>query len=181
MGGRHADDAGGCFHGLAAHRFGAADDAECARGGDAERVQCLPAEILANGGAKHRAAVEATGEGCGATALEVQIPAFPAAIDHLAQENRTAVAQLRDEDAELVTGIEHGDGIAAGNRLCARHTAEEFRAHGLGRIKVDEGGRFGVEVHQHRLGQRGGCYPDPERLAETGVAVIEGEPREGPE
>ena len=50
-------------------------------------------------------------------------------------------------------GVEHGDGIAAGNRLGARGMAKELGTRGLRGVEIDERGGIGVEVHQHRIGQ----------------------------
>ncbi len=61
--GRHAQQRGRGLHGLALHRLLAPHHAQGAGGGDSQPVHGLAPQVLADGGAEHRAPVEAAGEG----------------------------------------------------------------------------------------------------------------------
>jgi hypothetical protein len=78
-----------------------------------------PIRYLAQHRAPARLAVAAARERRAARALEGDVAAPALAVDHLAQQQRAAVAQLRREAAELVAGVGLGDRLGAGGHAVA--------------------------------------------------------------
>ena len=72
-----------------------------------------PAEVLADRRAQHRAAIAHPRKAGQAGALDLDIPALVPCVDDLAEQDGAAVAQLGDPDAELVPGVDCGDGADA--------------------------------------------------------------------
>ena len=110
---RQPCDQRGGFLILAVDRAVAADDGEGAGGRNAERMHRFGTQKLADARAQHRAAVAAARVGGAAGALQLHFPAFARGILHFAQQDRTAVTQLRHVLAELVAGVERGDRVHA--------------------------------------------------------------------
>ena len=100
-------------HRLAQHRLAGGDDRERARGRDAERVHRLADQHLAQHRPDRRLAVAAARERRAARALEGDVAAPAGAVDHLAEQERAAVAELRREAAELVAGVGLRDRLGA--------------------------------------------------------------------
>ncbi len=94
--------------------------------GTPERRHRLADDIFAKHRPKRRAAVAAPGEGRPAGTLQLDVPADAVAIDHLAQQDRPAVAELRDEHAELVARIGHRERIGAAQGCVASQHGDAF-------------------------------------------------------
>ena len=145
--GRQAHQHGGGLHGLALHRRVAADDAQRARGGDAQPVHRLAAEVLADGRAQHRAAVAACASSgvwppplrCRSHARRRRCAPRPAGT----RGRRPAAARRRR------TGGRRRPARPArspGMRLAAgRDTRETRDPRGRGGIEIDERGGVGIE------------------------------------
>ena len=73
------------------------DRGKRARGGDAQRVHRLADQVFAQHRAERRLAVAAAREGRGPGPLQRDVAALPVAVDHLAQQQRAAVAKLREK------------------------------------------------------------------------------------
>jgi hypothetical protein len=56
----------------------------------------------------------------------IQFPAFVVRTDRLSQQQSAPVAELRHVDAELMTGIDRSQRVAAGNPAVARKRVDEF-------------------------------------------------------
>jgi hypothetical protein len=122
----------------------AADDGQRAGGGDAERVHRFRTEEFADARTQHRAAVAAARVGGAAGALELHFPAFAGGILYFAQQDRAAVAQLRDVMAELVTGIERRDRVHSRQQLVAGQRFDQFRARHFARVEVEQASASGL-------------------------------------
>ena len=90
---------------VAHDRLAGGDQAQRARGRDAEVMHRLAAEELADRRAQHRAAVGAARVRRRARALELQLPALAGGVDDFAQRDRPAVAELAGPVAELVAAV----------------------------------------------------------------------------
>ena len=135
---RHARHHRGAFDALAPNLFVAADDAQGARGGNAQAMHGLRAQVFADAGTQHGAAIAAARKRRGPGPLELKIPVLPGAILHFAQQYRAAIAQLRHEMAELVPGIEHRQRVAAGQQTVADEILGKVGAHRFVRIQIDQ-------------------------------------------
>ena len=111
--GRHAREHCAGQRSFAQHRLAGGDDREGARGGNAERVHGLADQHLAQHRPDRGLAVAAARERRAARALQGDVAALAGAVDHLAEQHRAAVAELRREAAELVPGIGLGDRFGA--------------------------------------------------------------------
>ena len=119
--GRHAGHHGGGFQRLAAHRQGRADEAQRARGGNAQAMHGLAAQKFADRRTQHRAAIAHARIGCEAAALELDfLPTLRRL--HFTQQQGAAVAQLPRPLAELVPAVDAGQRLHAGpHRGAAEH------------------------------------------------------------
>ena len=98
---------------LAQYRFAGGRGRKRAGGGDAKGVHRLAHQVFAQHRAKHGLAVTATRKRRLARAFQVQVTAVSVAVDQLANQQCTSIAQLRREAPELVACIGHGDRTAA--------------------------------------------------------------------
>ena len=182
----HAQDHRARLGRFAEDRFIAADEAERARGGNAQPVQGFAAKVFADRGTKHGAAVAEAGEGGLARALEVEIPLVGHEVEvavvealqrgtHFTQQDRSTVAELRHVAAELVSGVEHRQRIAPGNRLPAGDEVHEVRPLRFGGIEVDEVAGGLVEVDEPGILERLRLDALVERVREPRVGVVEGQ------
>ena len=138
--------------GLAQHRLAGGDDRQRARGRDAERVHRLADQYLAQHRPDRRLAVAAARERRPARALEGDVAAPAGAVDHLAEQDRAAVAELRREAAELVAGVGLRDRLGA----FGHGVAGEERGAGLARQRGDVEAELVGErrVEEQRLRRR---------------------------
>ena len=125
MAGRDAGQHGARQHASRDGRAPRRHGGQRARGRDAERRHRLADDVFAQDRAQRGAPVAAAREGSPPGALELDVDARAVRADDLAQQDGAAVAELRDEMAELVAGIGErdrgravGDAIA-GEQLCA--------------------------------------------------------------
>ena len=86
---------------------------ERARGRDAKRRHRLADDVFAQHRTERGAAVAAARERRRAGPLELDVAADAVRVDHLAEQDGAAVAELGHEMAELVAGIGHRDRVRA--------------------------------------------------------------------
>ena len=166
-------------HRLAQHRLAGGDDRERARGRDAERMHRLADEDLAQHRPDRRLAVAAARERRPARALERDVAAQAGAVDHFAEQDRAAVAELRREAAELMPGVGLRDRLGAFGHLVA---GEDIGAGGAGQRRDVEAELIGerrVEEERPRRRRRFRAPRDREALQVAGVRVLETEGSEG--
>jgi alkanesulfonate monooxygenase SsuD/methylene tetrahydromethanopterin reductase-like flavin-dependent oxidoreductase (luciferase family) len=89
------------------------DRRQRARGRNAERRHRLAHEVLAQHRPDAPRAVAAARERRAPRALELDVAAHARPVDHLAEQDGPAVAQLRHEHAELVPRVRRGDGLGS--------------------------------------------------------------------
>jgi hypothetical protein len=128
MRGREAGQHRGGFDALAIDLLVAAGDTQRAAGGDAQPVHRLGTQIFTDAGAQHRTAVALARIGRDAGALELHIPQLTGAVAYLAEQDRAPVAQLRDELAELVAGVEHRQRVGSRQQPVAGEMLGEIGA-----------------------------------------------------
>ena len=107
----------------------------------------------------------------------MDIAAALSGVDHLAEEKRASISQLRCEPAKLVPGIRLGQGFRPlGYCIAGENRRACFRIE-RGRIKAKLLGQCMVELQQFR-GNRRGCLAAHEKAFKgAGEAVIEVEVR----
>ena len=145
-----------------------------AGGRNAKRVHRLAHHVFAQDRPQPGPAIAHAGIGRGACALQLDVPADAAAIDHLAQQDRSAVAQLGREAAELVSGIGLRQRHGALGRAVAREDLSQVVASGqIGQAK--RVGQRGVERQKARRGDRRRVEPGEEAVRQAGVGIVEGD------
>ena len=163
-------------HGLAHHRLAGGDRRERARGRNAQRRHRLADDVFAQHRAQRRAAVAAARERRGARALELDVAPHARAIDHLAQQDGAAIAELRHEVAELVAGIGERDRLGTdrrcGCRPGSRRPAASPAGRGRGRARAASAS---LSLDQARRRDRRRIEPGVEALGQPRIAVVEGE------
>jgi hypothetical protein len=70
-------------------------------------------KIFAQGRPQCGAAIAAPGKRRSARALQLDIAPLAVAVDDFAKEDSAAIAKLRNEIAELMPGVDHGDWLGA--------------------------------------------------------------------
>ena len=144
---------------LAQHRLAGRDDRQRARRRDAERVHRLADQYLAQHRPDRGLAVAAARERRAPRALERDVAPLAVAVDHLAEQQGAAVAELRREAAELVARVGLRDrlgalrhGVAGEDRDAASPAKRVgVEAELLGQRTVEEQRRR----RRHRLGRHG--------------------------
>ena len=134
-------------------------------------------EIFAKDWPQCSAAIAATGERRWARALQLDITAFAVAVHDFAKEKCAAITELRNEIAELMRGIGHGDRIRAprndvASEYCGQRLGFEFSC-----IEAQVFGKQLVELDQVRLGDRSWIQSNEKMLREARVAVGENSDR----
>src|SRR5213076_154276 len=104
---------------LAEHRFACRDGRQRARRRDAERVHRLADDRFAQHRPDGGLAVAAARKRRPPGALERDVAPLTLAVDELAEQQRTAIAERRREVAELVPRISLGDGLGTLRNLVA--------------------------------------------------------------
>ncbi len=102
---------------LAHHALAGDDGGERARGRNAQGMHRFADDVFAQHRPQRGAAVAAARERRRAGALELDVAADAVLVDHLAEQDGAAVAQLRHELPELVAGIGHRDRVGAGGSV----------------------------------------------------------------
>src|SRR5205807_3777647 len=136
-------------------------------------------QIVGPDRAQPGAGVNTAGKGRASRALELDVAANAGAVEDLAHENRPAIAQLWNENAELVPRISHADRLgSAGNDVATEDLREGVA---IDRIDVQP------QVLRERPVERDQAWPrhwrriqpGKEMLRETGIAIGEGRDRIG--
>ena len=138
--------------------------------GDAEGVQRLADDVLAQHRPDHRLAVAAAREAGASRALEVQVDAAAGGIHELAQQQRAAVAELRLVAAELVAGVGLGEGGHLGWDGADEHA--RIAAQRLG-VQAELARQRNVESHQGRCGRGVGAPRHRQRGHRVGVRLLQ--------
>ncbi|MCY1446992.1 hypothetical protein D9M71_635900 [compost metagenome] len=100
-------------------------------------------------------------------------------VEHLGQQQATAITQAWVVGAELVAGIDHRPWVGLFPQLVAAKQLGEHRQLGLGRVEVEQGHGRLARYHQARVCDGFGQDLGGERVAQAGEAVVEGELVEG--
>ena len=137
-------------HGLAHHRLAGGDRRERARGRDAERRHRLADDVFAQHRTQRRTAIAAARERRGPRTLELDVAPHARAIDHLAQQDGAAIAELRHEVAELVAGIGERDRLGAGGEAVAGQDLDGLRRRQHVGIEAELAGQRLVDLDQAR-------------------------------
>ena len=117
---RHARQHRAGLHGLADHDLAGGDGRQRPRGRNAQCCHRLADDVFAQYGAECGAPVATAREGGAPRAFQLDVAPDAVAADHLAEQHRAAVAELRGEVAELMAGIGAGEGGGAGGHGVAR-------------------------------------------------------------
>ena len=102
------------------HRIARQDRRQRPRRRYPERRHGLADDIFAKHRTKRRTSVAVAGKPGRPRPLELDIAPRAIGVDHLADQQRASVAELRDETAELVTGIGERDRLRAVWKSVAR-------------------------------------------------------------
>ncbi len=105
----------------------------------------------------------------------MNVAADAVGVDHLAEQNGAAVAELRDEMAELVAGIGHRDRIRAIRQALAGEDFDPFRTVEPVRIEPEMDRQRPVQLDQPRRGHRGRRHPGEEVRRQRRIGILEGE------
>ena len=89
------------------------DRGERTRGRNAQHRHRLADDVFAQHRAERGAAIAPARKRRRARALELDVTAHAVGVDHLAEQDGAAVAELRNEMTELVAGIGHRDRVGA--------------------------------------------------------------------
>ncbi len=148
---RQAGEHRRAFAGFAPHRGAGADHAQCPAAGNAQGVQGLGSEELADRGAQHGAAVAHARIGRLSGALEVQVPVLALVIQHFGQQQAAAITQAWVIGAELMAGIDHSPRVGLFPQLLATEQLGENRQLCLGRVEVEQRHGRLARYHQARV------------------------------
>ena len=148
---------------------------ERSRGRNAQRRHRLADDIFAQDRPKRSPAIAAAGKWRRSGALELDVAADAIDIDDFAEQDGAAVAELRHEMTELMTGIGHGDRLSP---IGDAFSGEDFGT--LGGIqpvgvepKPDREGP--VQFDQPGRGHRRRRHPREKAVRERRIGVLEGE------
>ncbi|MNH94069.1 hypothetical protein D3C73_466810 [compost metagenome] len=140
---------------------------------NAERSHGLGDDIFPQYRSQSRTAVATAGKWRRACAFQLDIATNTASIHHFAQQDRTAVAELRHETAELVAGISH----RKRHRPLWHHVTGKCRRQPIriGKIGLDAKlfRQSLVEHDQLRPLDRLGINRSVEPVGQTGIGVVE--------
>src|SRR5271155_5833391 len=130
-------------------------------------------EIFAQDRPQRGAAVYAPRERRPARALRLDVAPVTATVQDLAEEDRAAVAKLRDEIAELMPGVGHRDRLRARQRdVAGKHRSHLVRFEALCIAPQFRSERF-VELDQAGPRRWRGSEPREKTLRQPRVAVGE--------
>ena len=160
---------------LAKHALARGHGGERPRRGNAQRRHRLADDIFPHHRAERRAPVAAARKRRAPRALQLQVAPPTGRVDHLAQKDRPAVAELRHEMPELVPGIGHGDRLGAlGQPLAGQHVDALGRFQHVG-LDAEFGGQSAVDLDELRRVHDGRRNLRVEVGRQTGVTVVEGD------
>jgi hypothetical protein len=107
--------------------------------------------------------------------VELDVAADPIRVDHLAQQDGAAVAELRNEMPELVAGIGHRDRVRPVGDAFAGEDLGSFRAVQPVRVEAEVDRERPVQLDQPRRGDRRGRNPREKVVRQRRIGVLEGE------
>ena len=164
---------------VAPDRLAGGDGGQRTRRGDAERSHRLAHDVFTQHRPDRGAAIAAAREGRRARALELDVAAPAVAVHDLAQQDGAAVAQLRHEVAELVTGIGERDRLGTRRHAVARQYRHTLGGRERSGIEAELQSERLIQFHQPRRRHRRGRQPGIEPLRQPRVAVVERQTRQG--
>ena len=160
---------------LAHHALAGHDGGERSRGRNAQRRHRLADDVFAQHRTKRGAAIAAARKRRRARSLELDVAADAVGVDHLAEQDGAAVAELRHEMTELVAGIGHRDRVGAVGDPLAGENFGALRALQPIRIEAEMDRERPVQFDQPRRGDRRRRHPREEVGRQRRVGVLEGE------
>ena len=160
---------------LAQHALAGHDGGERSRRRDAQRRHRLADDVFAQHRAERGAAVAPAGKRRRARSLELDVAADAIGVDHLAEQDGAAVAELRHEMSELMAGIGHRDRLGALGKPFSRENLGPFRAVEPVGIEAKLERQRPVQLDQPRRGDRRGRDPGKEIIRQRRIGILEGE------
>ena len=158
---------------VAINRFAGRDSRQRPSGRNSERMHRFADEIFAQDRPQRGAAVSAPRKRRPARALQLDVAPLAATVQDLAEEDRAAIAKLRNETPELMPGVGHRDRLCARRRdVAGKHRRQLVRFEALCIDPQFRSERF-VELDQARLRRRRGSEPREKTLRQPRVAVGE--------
>ena len=156
---------------LPVNRLARGDRGECARRRNAERVHGLADQVFAQHRTERRASITAARIGGSAGTLQLDVAPHTALILRLAQQNRAAVAELRNELAELVAGIGHGDGLQTLRQNISGIDAGQRLGVEVADVESELSAQRAIEFQQTRLRDRRRPEPRVEAFGQIRIAA----------
>ena len=160
---------------LAQYAFAGQHRGERSRGRDSQHRHRLADDVFAQHRTERRAAVAPARKRRRARPLELDVAADAVGVDHLAEQDRAAVTQLRHEMAKLVTGIGHGDRVGAVGQALAGEDFRAFRAFQPVRIEPELERQRPVQFYQPGRDDRGRRNAGEKVRRQRRIGVLEGE------
>ena len=137
------------------------------------RGEGLADDVFAQYGAEGRAAVARSRKWRASRALEVDVAADAVPPDHLADKDRSAVAELRHELAKLVARIGHRQRLATrGGAIAGEYSDPLGRRQGRD-VEPEVAGESFVQPDKLRRSNRRRRQTREKPLRKPGVAVVE--------
>ncbi len=133
----------------------------------------LADDIFAQHRPERRAPVATPRKGRLARSLQLDVAPRSVAVDHLAEQDRPAVAKLRHEGAELVPGIGHGKRLGASGHTVSGEDLGTFALE-HGDVGPEFLGERLVELDQPGLRDGRRLDARKELLRQPRIAVVEG-------
>jgi len=141
----------------------------------AERVHRLAEHVLAEHRSDRRAPVTAARERCRPRSLQLNVAARTGTIDELAEQDRAAVAELRNEAAELMTRVGERDRIRVFGQSVAGEDRDALGAREGRGIEPELVRERRVDRERDRRAHRARGRARVEAAGERGVAMLEAE------
>ena len=160
---------------LAHHALAGHDGGERSRGRNAQCRHRLADDVFAQHRTERGAAVAPARKRRRAGALELDVAADAVGVDHLAEQDGAAVAELRHEMTELVAGIGHRDRVRAVGNALAGEDFGSLRAIQPIRIEAEMDGQRPVQFDQPRRRDRRRRDPREKIGRQRRIGVLEGE------
>ena len=160
---------------LAQHALAGHDRGERPRGRNAQRRHRLADDVFAQHRTERGAAVAAARERRRARALELDVAADAVGVDHLAEQDGAAVAELRHEMAELVAGIGHRDRLGAVGHPVAGEDLGALGAIEQLRVEAEMPRERPVQLDQPGRGDRRRRDAGEEIRRQGRIGILEGE------
>ena len=160
---------------LAKDRLSRRHGSERPRRRHTEGRHCFRNDVFAQNGSEPRAAVPHSRIRRSARTLELDVEASPVGRDNLAEQDGAAVAELRRPAAELMAGIDLGQGVGPFGHFVAGQDRDAFRCCQLSRVNSQASCKRHVQGQHCRRGHRRRRHPGIEAVRQPSVRVVEGQ------